>query len=115
MAHTSTEALLKDHDDPEPGATWFIGLAGAIVFTALVLGISVMYYGTDREQVDRVVVDRSSAELTRHVAAQTAKLEEYGRYSYTDPDGKISQRVRIPIEEAMAIVVKEGRLAPPGN
>ena len=108
MAHASTETPLKDHDDPEPGATWFIGLAGAIVFTALVLGLSVLYYGTDKEQVDHVVVDRSSAELTRHLAEQTAKLQEYGRYKYTDPDGKTSDRVRIPIEEAMAIVVKEG-------
>ncbi|MFO0875409.1 MAG: hypothetical protein U0575_15770 [Phycisphaerales bacterium] len=116
MSHANADAssnVLKDHDDPEPGSTWFIGLAGAIVLTALVLGISVLYYGTNTERVDQVVVDRPSIPLERLRAEQQQKLVDYAKYTFTDPDGKTVERIRIPVKDAMAIVLKEKSLGGP--
>ena len=36
------------------------------------------------------------------------QLGSYQRYPWTEADGKVNQKIRIPVERAMEIVAKEG-------
>ncbi len=112
MSHDPPLHTDLDHDDPEPGLTWFIGLAGAIILTALVLAISVLYFGVMTRQEDKVVFNRPSAPLEALRHEQREKLVEFAQYSVTDADGKVETHLRIPIRDAMSLIVKEGTLAP---
>lgn len=112
MSHHPTDDTSGDFDDPEPGTTWFIGLAGAIVFTALVLAISVLYYGTNAEVEDAVVIEQPTEALEQLRLAQRQKLVEYSRYTIDDADGKPQPKLRIPVKDAMKLMVTEGTLAP---
>lgn len=103
------------HDDPEPQATWFIGLAGAVVFTALVLAISVFFYSARELVTEEVVVNVPSRQREVLKSEQLALISQFGRYQETLPDGQTVQRTRIPITEAMAIVVREGTLSGDSN
>lgn len=101
------------HDDPEPQATWFIGLAGAVVFTAIVLAVSVLFFGTRGEVVNAQVVNVQSRQREVLRSEQLALISQYGRYTMTDPDGKEVQRTRIPVTDAMDLILKEGTLGAP--
>lgn len=99
------------HDDPEPGSTWFVSLAGAVVFTALVLALSVLYYGVQGDRVDAVVVREAPAEFTSLRHAQLAQTVEYGRYTLKDAQNRDVAHIRIPVSEAMKLIVAEGGFA----
>jgi len=99
------------HDDPEPQATWFIGLAGAVILTALVLAISVLFFAARAVVVEEVVVDVPSRDREVLKSEQLALVSQFGRYSVTAPDGTVTERTRIPVTEAMAFLVAEGTLA----
>ena len=103
------------HDDPEPQATWFIGLAGAVIFTAIVLAVSVLFFGTRGEVVTKEVVNVQSREREVLRSEQLALVSQYGRYTFTDPNGKEVQRTRIPVTEAMSLILKEGKLGAPAK
>lgn len=97
-----------DFDDPEPGSTWFISLAGAVVFTALVLALSVLYYGVQGDVVVEVVDREAPAQFTALRNAQVAATREYARYSVTVGEDQSVERLRIPVSRAMELVVKDG-------
>ncbi len=113
MADHTTDDTSGDFDDPEPGTTWFIGLAGAIVFTALVLAISVLYYGANSDLEDAVVINQPTQALEELRHAQRQKLVEYSRYTIADADGKPQPKLRIPVKDAMKLLVTEGMPVPP--
>lgn len=101
------------HDDPEPQATWFIGLAGAVLLTALVLAVSVLFYGTQAKLSDEVFVTVPSQQREQLKAAQLEKLAQFGRYETTDAEGKAIERTRIPVSAAIDLILKDGTLTPP--
>lgn len=98
------------HDDPEPQATWFIGLAGAVLLTALVLAISVLFYGTQEKLTDKLVIEVPSTQREQLKAAQLEKLAQFGRYTTTDAEGKTIERTRIPVSQAIDLILKDGTL-----
>jgi len=50
---------LEPLDDPEPGSTWFVSLAGVIILVALVIAISAVNFNTERDEFATKVVERS--------------------------------------------------------
>lgn len=115
MAHDSSTLSPVDHDDPEPGSTWFVGLAGAIVLTALVLAISVLYFSAVEERTERVVTEVPSMEIERLRTSQKQLVSEFDRYTTVDPEGAEISRLRIPVSRAMELIVAEGSFAPPSD
>lgn len=59
----SANAQLEPFDDPEPGSTWFISLAGVIVLVALVIAISAVAFRAEHKEFEVKVVDRSAGAL----------------------------------------------------
>ncbi|HMN94848.1 MAG TPA: hypothetical protein PKC43_01085 [Phycisphaerales bacterium] len=110
MAHDHSDLPAIDHDDPEPGSTWFVGLAGAIVLTALVLAISVLYFSAVEEKLERVVGEVPALELERLRVSQQQLVAEFGRYTFVDGAGAESTRLRMPVSDAMRLIVERGAL-----
>lgn len=92
---TSTEALM---DDPEPGSSWFISVAGIVVLVVFFVALAVIYFRAEQSEFDRKVVDRPIEPLVELKNAQNLLLAESGEY--VDPDTGETRR-RIPIEDAM--------------
>lgn len=66
MSHPSnptSNALtqLEPFDDPEPGSTWFVSLAGVIVLIALIVAISALNFNTERDEHRVKVLDAGAA------------------------------------------------------
>ena len=104
----NTSAIPTQLDDPEPGSTWFFSLAGIVILVALVVAASVMYFHAETRETDAKVIDPAYANLEAVRATWREQLGSYQRYPWTEADGKVSQKVRIPVARAMEIVVKEG-------
>lgn len=90
-------------DDPEAGSTWFLSLASVVVFTALVLALSAMYFDFEEGEVEEKIVNEPVIALQKMRLEQQEGLTEYGTYQIEDPDGKVINRIRIPIKEAMQL------------
>jgi len=108
----NTAAIPTQLDDPEPGSTWFFSLAGIVILVALVVAGSVMYFHAETRETDVKVIDPAYAKLETVRATWREQLGSYQRYPWTGADGKVSQKIRIPIDRAMEIVEKEGFGAP---
>jgi len=108
----NTSAIPTQLDDPEPGSTWFFSLAGIVILVALVVAGSVMYFHAETRETDVKVIDPAYAKLETVRATWREQLGSYQRYPWTGADGKVSQKIRIPIDRAMEIVEKEGFGAP---
>jgi len=104
----NTSAIPTQLDDPEPGSTWFFSLAGIVILVALVVAASVMYFHAETRETDAKVIDPAYANLEAVRATWREQLGSYQRYPWTEADGKVSQKVRIPVDRAMEIVVEEG-------
>jgi hypothetical protein len=109
----NTSAIPTQLDDPEPGSTWFFSLAGIVILVALVVAASVMYFHAETRETDVKVIDPAYAKLEGVRASWREQLGSYQRYPWTEADGKVTQKVRIPVDRAMELVVQEG--LPAGN
>lgn len=105
---TNTSAIPTQLDDPEPGSTWFFSLAGIVILVALVVAASVMYFHAETRETDAKVIDPAYAKLEAARATWREQLGSYQRYPWTEADGKVNQKIRIPVERAMEMVAKEG-------
>jgi hypothetical protein len=104
----NTSAIPTQLDDPEPGSTWFFSLAGIVILVALVVAASVMYFHAETRETDAKVIDPAYANLEAVRAKWREQLGSYQRYPWTEADGKVNQKIRIPVDRAMEIVAKEG-------
>jgi len=104
----NTAAIPTQLDDPEPGSTWFFSLAGTVILVALVVAASVMYFHAETSETDVKVVDQAYAKLESARGTWREQLSSYQRYNWTQADGKNVQKVRIPVDRAMELVVQEG-------
>jgi len=111
-AQTDELPVLEDHDDPEPGMTWFITLASAIVLTALVLGLSALYYGVADQWTQEMVISKPAEQYERLRNDQLSLLAAPRRFEVLDADGNPVSRIGIPIGQAMEALVDDGALAP---
>ena len=96
-------------DDPEAGSTWFLSLVSVVVMVVTVLGLVVMFFDFADAEIDRKVVDRPTVSLEELKLGQQETLTEYGTYEMEDADGNAVKRIRIPVNEAMDLVLADER------
>jgi len=104
----NTAAIPTQLDDPEPGSTWFFSLAGIVILVALVVAASVMYFHVDARETETKVIDPAYATLENLRSGWREQLGSWQRYDWTAADGKKVQKIRMPVDRAMELVVKEG-------
>jgi len=110
--HQTDIATEFDHDDPEPGMTWFMTLASAIVLTALVLALSALYYGVADSWNEKMVISAPAEQYERLRNEQLSLLVTPRRFEVVEADGTPVSRVAIPITDAIATLVADGIPAP---
>ncbi len=94
-------------DDPEPGMTWFLSLAGTVGFVAVVIAVCVMYFGMQDSFTQTRVIEELPQESFELANAQKSQIAQYGRYLEVDSDDKTTERIHIPIDHAMKLLVAE--------
>lgn len=109
---TTNDVLL---DDPEAGSTWFISVVSMVLLVVTILALIAIYFDFAEGEVDRKVIDQPVVDLQRLKLSQQETLTEYGTYNVENADGDEVQRVRIPIDRAMDLVIKESNATPPAE
>lgn len=94
-------------DDPEAGSTWFISIVSVVLMVITVLGLVVMFFDFAESEVDRKVVEKPAISLEKLKIAQQETLIEYGTYEIEDAEGNPLKRIRIPVKQAMEIVLAD--------
>ncbi|MCA9290731.1 MAG: hypothetical protein KDA25_06360 [Phycisphaerales bacterium] len=89
-------------EDPEAGSTWFITISSILILFVVVLAVTAVFYTSQTEEVDEVVLDAPLQPLLDLRRAQSALID--GAPRWIDQEQKI---VAIPITDAMDLVVKE--------
>ncbi len=92
-------------DDPEPGMTWFVSLAGTIGFAATVIATCVMFFAMQDSFTQTRVIDELPLESFELKNAQLAQIAQYGRFMEVGSDDKTTERIHIPIDHAMELIV----------
>jgi hypothetical protein len=111
-SHSHSAADTIQIDDPEAGSTWFISLAGSIIFVAIVLALCVLYFQVTSNYEATVAVNVPIAEVENAKTAQKAKLATPGEWIEESPGAKQGEvvqtkRSRITIDDAMKLVGAE--------
>ena len=96
-------------DDPEAGSTWFLSLVGTVLLVVTVLALVVMYFDFEESEIDRKIVDRPTISLEEMKLGQQEVLTEYGTYEIEDAEGNKVKRIRIPVKQAMELVMADER------
>lgn len=107
MSHDTVNPELELMDDPEAGATWFYSLVSIVLMAVIVFALVAMYFGFAKAEVESKVVDRPVKELEKLKLSQLEMLTSYGTYEVETADGETVKRIRIPIAEAMELVVAD--------
>lgn len=94
------EHNIGDHEDPEIGSTWMVGLVGSIILVVIILALTAMYYNLERQLVDERVMKRDAAEVRLLNEAHEAQLNRWWIEEGTD-------RVGVPIDYAMELYLEE--------
>ena len=109
MSHDTDHSELELMDDPEAGSTWFFSLVSVVLMAVTVLGLVAIYFGFADVEVEEKVLDRKVRSLEKLRLSQETTLQETGTYEIETIDGETVTRIRIPIEDAMGLVLAEQR------
>ena len=97
-----------DHEDPLPGPTWIVALLGAVLLAVIGMGLTALLYNAQAQEDQRKVFTRDPAELVNLRSAQMARINALPHWEKSkDIDGKDQTALIIPIDQAMALTVKE--------
>ncbi|MDG2030734.1 MAG: hypothetical protein P8J45_07005 [Phycisphaerales bacterium] len=99
-------------DDPESGWTWFLSLASMVVFIVTVAVVIVLFYAFEDNEIKNKVINVPAQEMTELRTQQKSMLDQYQRYSVIPMGGTeadAESRIRIPVEQAMEVMVAESR------
>jgi hypothetical protein len=107
MSHDPIHADVELMDDPEAGSTWFFSLVSIVLMAVTVLALVAMYFGFAQAEVETKVVDRPVRELEKLKLSQLETLTSYGTYEVETADGDTVKRIRIPISQAMELVLAD--------
>jgi len=99
-------------DDPEAGKTWLVTIVGVAILAALVIFLSVVYFRGEEREVESKVIDQTWLALADAKKSHQELLASGGSYSI-ESGGKQVQRNRIPVKDAMAMLVANPSLANP--
>lgn len=92
---------MERHNDLNTLKIAAVGLLGALITLAVVLALQVLYYSAANEQFERKVIQAPTTQSDHWLTEQAAKLTTYG---WID---RQKNKVMIPIDRAMELVVKE--------
>lgn len=97
-----------DHEDPLAGPTWIIGFLGAVLLAVITLGLTALFYNADREEEAAKIIARDPDGLINHRLEQQARLTAPPRMVEVTEGNEVVQVIRIPIDAAKEIIVREG-------
>ena len=112
MANAPVNPDVEQLDDPEAGSTWFISLASMVLLTGTVIALAVLFFGAQSREV-AAKSKTSESEVLRIDEIrmqQKALLADYASYRQIPIGGTEQEgvdRLRIPIERAMEMLVAE--------
>lgn len=92
---------MERHNDLNTLKIAAVGLLGALLTMTIVLALQVLYYSAANEQFERKVIQAPATQSDTLLAEQAVKLT---RYDWVD---RQKNKVMIPIDRAMELVVKE--------
>lgn len=102
---TNTNPVMMD--DPEAGSTWFLSLVSIVLMVVTVLALASMFFGFEASEVERKVVRKPVVELQELKLSQQETLTESGTYEIENADGESEKRYRIPVSNAMNLIIAE--------
>jgi FlaG/FlaF family flagellin (archaellin) len=88
--------------DPSTSATVVVGIVGAILVFAIIVGLQALFYNLETDTVAQIQQAAGPGELDRE---RTAQVERLHGYRWIDQKAGV---VGIPIDEAMKLVVESG-------
>ena len=94
-----------DHGDPSSSSTLLVGVVGALLLVATVMGTSALYYNVKADQVLSKVITPERVEPVEHYRPQQEFLTGPARWIQRDEQGETVRAFIIPIERAMELVV----------
>ena len=113
MAHDELDNQLDplegDMEDPRGGPTWVITVAGAVLFFVTCVAVAGLYYGAERiEERTKYISVSSEARETRRIAWEDRLMQKAHWETHTDASGDmvIERKLKLPIDQAMEIVVE---------
>ena len=102
---TNTNPVMMD--DPEAGSTWFLSLVSIVLMVVTVLALASMFFGFEASEVERKVVRKPVVQLQELKLSQQETLTESGTYEIENADGESEKRYRIPVSNAMNLIIAE--------
>jgi hypothetical protein len=97
---------MERHNDLNSLKIAWVGFLGALVTFVVILAMQVLYHSAVVQETEQKVVQAPTTQSDTMLAEQAVKLT---RYEWIDRE---KQRVMIPIDRAMEVVVNELSAAP---
>jgi len=99
---------VRTEEGADPSGAWtaVIGITGAVLTLAIIVGLQALYNKVESEEIQRKVFDSVADQLTRARADQLATMNSY---KWVDQEAGVAG---IPIDVAMEKVVVELRQDP---
>jgi hypothetical protein len=98
---------MNHHHDIKTASLALYGFVGTLIVMVLVFVMVVLYYQTTSRLEYERNISQPYAELETALEDQRIRLVEYERGDTVQVDGQPQTQFRIPIDEAMEIVLKE--------
>jgi hypothetical protein len=110
--HSNATQAVGQIDDPEPGSTWFVSVAGTVIFIVIVYAVAALYFQAEAKEQGVKVINVATAEYASGKVEQLKRLADSGPWTEKTPGDKVgefkeTERLRIPIEDAMRLVGPE--------
>jgi hypothetical protein len=102
-----------DHEDPLPGPTWTVAIAGTVLFAVTVLGLTAMFWGEISNARETKVVEVAPAQLTDLERTQRERLHAEPHREKRPELEEGEEALVIPIDRAIELYAQEASTATP--
>lgn len=96
-----------DHDDPVAGPTWLVGVLGALVLVATLLGLTALYYNVKARMFTEQVVDKPVTAVQQLREQQRELLEGEPHWVERRAGDEVVRELVIPIDRAIELIATE--------
>ncbi len=105
---THNQHNIIDHQDPDAGITWGIGLVGTILLVVTILAVVALYYNVKASKVQEAVIDPQREDVRQLRAEQQRILNDQPRWvEREDESGEVQRYLAIPIDRAIQLVIEQ--------
>ena len=110
--HHNIEHNKEDHEDPTAGPLWIIGACSCVVFIAVFLALTALFYQVDRVEFGGKVEGIENQDRQVMIEAQAFLRNQDARWvEYTDAQDQKQQRLEVPIDHAIGTIVSQYGIA----